>query len=106
MNGRWEDIPTRLPGDFKEVHLCRAFYRHGIKPLDSTNELRNIYMADFVFRIDNNMVLKNRIGSLESLFEDAATFNRLKYHSNPVVRKMLDKAIVLAELSNNPEQDM
>lgn len=104
--GTWHTFITRPPGQFEnETVECRGYYRDSLLDKALHSPTRMLYLADFIYTVGDNKIIKNRTSSVEALYEKAAMFDRLKYHSNEQVRKQFERVLLLAELSNDPERD-
>lgn len=98
MRGKWVDINV-FPSFFgiETVSKARGFFRHDL--LDNTGRFSEIYAADFIYLPREEKILKNRHGTTEQLFDDANKYMALKHHSNEQVRKLIQRAEILAILA-------
>ena len=81
--------------------LAMAYFRTEIlshMDRDIVGDMKKLQLADFVYIPDNNCVLKNRIGSVATLYESALKYDQLRSHPDARVRLALDKVLTLAAL--------
>jgi len=106
----WRDIAidhgflaydTKAPTKKKDKIAGRAYYRtECLSQLDNgrAGDMTEMYMADFVYVKDTQVVVKNRLGSVEDLYESALSYDRLRWHPDPRVAAALEKVETLAAL--------
>lgn len=103
MQGTWIDANVAddlYPGQKKVP--ARAFVRDCVLRHMTKRDMSGIgvvYKSDFIYIKDGQKILKNREGSVETLYDNARRYSSLKNHPNENVRKALEKVETLAALS-------
>lgn len=105
MQGGWTDIEvTKFFIDLDKTASGRAYFRQHVMPnaiAAKSGKMGVIAMADFVYLPSENKIIKNRQGSIESLYENAERYIRLIQNPNESVRRLIEKAETLAALTKN-----
>jgi len=108
MRGSWVDIEINdQDEDFvlRKKKPARAYFRDCVlkyvNKRDLTRGIGIVYMADFIYFKDSQKIVKNRMGSIEDLHDLAENFMALKHHENEQVRKLIEKAEILAALTED-----
>jgi hypothetical protein len=109
-NENWRDIEldqryiAHIDNKYKTKSATiagRAFYRPEIlKQLDKTNasSIDKLHMADFVYIKETQTVVKNRLGSVEELYESAIKYDMLKWNADLRISEALAKVETLSAL--------
>lgn len=112
MNGRWMQLD--LPGfnGKSVVHAKLFFSEYVLREVDKelrladtnkgkVNPFNVAQLADFIYDIDSKVIIKNRLGSIELMFEAALMYSQLKYSPDERVVRAFDRAETLYELTKN-----
>jgi len=108
MKGKWVNIaitPEFSGAGHRRMIQGRAYYNNRVcvpNEVDAQEgSMGLIYMADFIYLEEEQQVIKNRIGTVEDLYNLSRSYMDLKYHPNEQVRKLFEKVETLAALAED-----
>ena len=107
MRGSWIDIDINDQDEesvFRKKKPARAYVRDCVLKHVDKRDLGGfgiVYKSDFIYFKESQKIVKNRIGSIEDLYNMAHNFIALKYHENEQVRKAFERVETLAALAED-----